>query len=128
MAVMGKTTFALPNLRGRIAPFIPRDGHLVPLGQSGGEATHALTLAEMPAHNHSLAVNSGGGTTDNPANNYLAANSEGIKHYSNSAGSNANTASIGNTGTGSSPAHNNMPPYLGIYHIICLSGYFPTRP
>ena len=79
----------------------------------------------MPAHNHSLAVNSGGGTSDNPSGNFIASNSEGIKHYSNSAGSNANVSSIGNTGGGS--PHNNMPPYLCVNFIIALFGIYPSR-
>src|SRR5205085_7875546 len=45
----GVTTFALPNLQGRI-PVHPGDG--ISLGQAGGEATHTLTVPELPSHPH----------------------------------------------------------------------------
>ena len=59
------------------------------------------------------------------AGNYMASNSEGIKQYSNSAGSSANGTSLGNAG-GSQP-HNNMPPYLCVLFVIALTGIFPSR-
>lgn len=45
----GSTTFALPDLRGRVA--IHRSDSF-PIGLSGGEVTHTLTVAEMPTHTH----------------------------------------------------------------------------
>lgn len=123
----GQNTFALPDLRSRV-PIHQGQGPGLPayvIGQSGGQESVNLTLNQMPVHNHSFAVNSNGGTSDNPASNFMASNSEGTKHYSNLAGSNANGASIGNTG-GSQP-HNNMPPYLCINFIIALEGLYPSR-
>ena len=123
----GQNTFALPDLRGRI-PIHMGTGPGLPsytLGQSGGAESITLTLNQMPIHNHSLAVNSSGGTSDNPTGNYMASNSEGFKHYSNSAGSTGNGASIVNAG-GNQP-HNNMPPYLCVNFIIALFGIFPSR-
>ncbi len=123
----GQTTFGLPDLRGRV-PLHQGQGPGLPqyvMGQSSGEVNHTLITSEIPTHNHTLSVNTNGGTSDNPTGNYMASNSEGIKHYSNSAGSNANAASIGNAG-GSQP-HNNMPPYLCVNFVIALSGIYPSR-
>jgi len=123
----GQTTFGLPDLRGRV-PLHQGQGpglSAYTMGESSGEANHTLISSEMPAHNHSLSVNTNGGTSDNPVGNFMASNSEGIKQYSNSAGSTANSSSVGNTG-GSQP-HNNMPPYLCVNFVIALSGIFPSR-
>ncbi len=123
----GRVTFALPDLRGRM-PIHQGQGpglsdHVI--GERSGEENHTLIANEMPVHNHSLAVNTSGGNIDNPTGNYMASNSEGIKQYSNTAGSNANGASIVNAG-GSQP-HNNMPPYLCVNFVIALIGIFPSR-
>jgi microcystin-dependent protein len=123
----GRTTFALPDLRGRVS-IGPDQGPGLPnysWGQSGGSNTITLTEAQLPQHNHALNVKSDMGNNDNPSGQYLASNSEGIKHYSDSAGAAASNGSIGNSG--GSQAHNNMQPYLGIYHCIAMQGVFPSR-
>lgn len=76
-------------------------------GSTGGEATHALTEAEMPAHTHSADFWSGksgdAGYTGTPATNYDSWNRPTERA----------TASVKETGGGQ--AHNNMPPYLAVY-------------
>src|SRR5437762_10556315 len=52
----GRTTFALPDLRGRV-PIHVGNGHT--LGERAGETSHTLIMSEMPAHNHLVAANSG---------------------------------------------------------------------
>lgn len=118
----GQFTFALPDLRGRIS-IHPGNGFIQ--AEMGGSVDVTLTKNTIPSHSHSLAVNSNLGNSDNPTGNFIASNSEGINHYSNSAGSNANANSIENTGAGQS--HNNMMPYLGVNHIISLFGVFPSQ-
>lgn len=123
----GRTTFGLPDFRGRV-PI--GQGHGPGLsdynwGEKSGTELVTLLTSQIPSHNHSLSVNSGAGTSDSPVNNYLASNSEGIKHYSTSGGSSANNSSIGNVG--GSQAHTNIQPYLSIYFIIALEGIFPSR-
>lgn len=123
----GQNTFALPNLQGRfpihrgLGPGLPQ----YTLGESGGQESVTLTLNQIPVHNHTLAVNTNGGSSDNPTGNYMASNSEGIKYFSSSAGSSANAGSIGITG-GSQP-HNNMPPYLCVNFIIAIEGIYPPQ-
>jgi microcystin-dependent protein len=123
----GITTFGLPDLRGRVPIHQGNGPGLTPrsIGERSGEESVTLLSSQMPIHNHTLGVNSSGGTSDNPTGNYMASNSEGIKQYSNSAGSNANSSSLGNAGGGQ--PHNNMPPSLCVIFIICLSGIFPSR-
>jgi microcystin-dependent protein len=130
----GYNTFALPDLRGRV-PIHVGSGAGPGLsnyarGQKGGTETVTLTTQHMPSHNHSanLHVNSGSGNTDNPNGNYIASNSEGIKHYSNTADSIANSGNISVTTNGSDNPHTNIQPYLGINYVIATDGLFPPRP
>jgi microcystin-dependent protein len=126
----GEVTFGLPDLRGRVPVHVGGFSGTGPglsqynLGQKGGTETVTLTPQQMPSHNHLLNVNSSGGNSNTPTNNYIASNSEGIKHYSDTAGSTANSANIGNTGGGS--AHNNIQPYQGVNYVIAIVGTFPS--
>jgi microcystin-dependent protein len=118
----GMTTFALPNLEGSVPV---HTGTAFPQGQSGGEATHLLTTAELPSHSHGVSVASGTGTAVSPANNYWA----GVKNanpYSTAAPTTTlNPATVGASGLGQ--AHDNMPPGLVLNYIIALQGIFPSR-
>lgn len=74
------------------------------VGATGGEATHKLTVAEMPSHSHGI-TNAGGLIGWSGANNLSAPQSNN--------GTITNQAKLSNAG--SSAAHNNMPPYLAVY-------------
>jgi microcystin-dependent protein len=128
----GRTSFALPDLRGRV-PVGPGSGPGLStrqLGSRSGSETTTLTTPNLPAHTHGVNVNSGEGTTSSPVSGFLASNTvEGRvavdQTYAATAGSSMAASAIANTG--SNQAVNNMQPYLGIYYIICLSGTFPSR-
>jgi microcystin-dependent protein len=118
----GQTTFALPDLRGRV-PI--HTGPSSTLGQAGGQEAHTLTQQEMPAHNHVLQ-----GSTN--ANNFVAPSNttmSGLGAVSIYAPAASLTtllpATISNTG-GSQP-HMNMQPYTVVNFIIALQGIFPSR-
>lgn len=132
----GQTTFALPDLRGRVpvgfgtGPGLPNYSQ----GEVGGEAAHTLVQQEMPAHTHALAVNNTNASTSVPAQgNAIAAPGAMVgREFVPSLGYNSaapNTVlspqSVG--AAGNSVPHNNMQPYLGLNYIICLEGIYPSR-
>jgi len=136
----GRTTFALPDLRGR-APIHAGTGSglsIVKLGSKVGTETNTLSIAQMPSHNHEatstadlkLATSTEAGEESTPANQFLAS---GNNIYIDSATANTylgglsgsvNTT-IGNSGQ--NQAVNNIQPSLGMNYIIALVGNFPSR-
>ena len=116
----GQTTFALPNLQGRI-PIHTGNGFV--LGQSGGETAHTLTLAELPQHIHTAQGASANATQPSPSGNVWAAHS--FTAYAHTANGSMAAGALSTVG-GSQP-HNNMPPYLVLNFIIALTGIFPSQ-
>lgn len=117
----GQTTFALPNLQSRV-PVHVGPGFIQ--AQTGGEETVTLNLNQIPAHTHTPEANSGGGTSNNPANNFWA-NWTGRQYSDQPPGSLMNEAAIGFSG-GSQP-HENRPPFLAVNFIIALFGVYPSQ-
>ena len=122
----GRTTFGLPDLRGRVP--VGSEGNsagpgLTPrsLGQRSGSETNTLTTTQLPAHTHGIPASSEDGEATSPVGNSMAVSDD--RNYINS--SNANMASTANTGGGQ--AVNNMPPFLAINFIIAIQGLFPSR-
>jgi microcystin-dependent protein len=127
----GKSNFALPNLQAA-APLAAGNGAgLTPrtLGEIGGEFAVSLLTTQIPQHNHGVNCLSGGGTSTSPAGTVWANDGlgRGINIYANTAGTSPAMNAAAIQPNGSSQAHNNMPPYLGIYFIIALQGIYPTR-
>lgn len=126
----GQTTFALPDLRGRV-PLHPGQGPgLAPrtLGESSGTETVTLLATQMPAHTHGLNAFNGPGTAGSPTGAVIAAPVSGAtldKAFSASSNTAMSPASIGTAG-GSQP-HDNMPPYRCVNFIIALEGIYPSR-
>ena len=123
----GRTTFQLPDLRGRTIKH-PGNGpglSTVTWGQRGGAETHTLTAAQMPSHNHNLTlgVNPGRGSFLTGSGNYV---SEAATIFTDStSGTVADTAIISNNG--GNQLFDMRNPYLGIYVSIALLGIFPSR-
>lgn len=117
----GQTTFALPNLQGRVG--VSQGSNYVQ-GQTGGEMNHTLNQSEIPQHTHQVMCNSGAGTALNPGGALPAANAD-VVQYSNSAGVNLSPQAVQTTGK--SQPHTNMAPYLVVNFCIALQGIFPSR-
>lgn len=127
----GRTTFALPDLRGRV-PLACNPTY--PIGNSGGVEAVTVTAGQLPGHNHTvagtsslatknaaqvnglLAAGATGGIAGAPANAYAAASSP-VALDPNSLGS-----------AGGSGAHSNVQPSLVVNFCIALTGLYPARP
>ena len=126
----GQTTFALPDLRGRIPVHQGQGPGLTnrTMGEVAGEQAHTLISTEMPMHNHLFMTSNVAGALGTPNGNFLAGSSDAAVaalYRPTSDGSTLNPQSIGLAG-GNQP-HNNMQPYLVISFSIALEGIFPSR-
>lgn len=129
----GISTFALPNLQGRV-PIQAGQGPGLSarnLGEAGGETVVTLTDSQLPRHDHAIGANwaDGLGTTAAPAGNFLATPLAGgtvVKAYSPV--SNTTMAVANNSNDATIQPHNNIQPYLAVNFIIALQGIFPSRP
>ncbi len=127
----GQTTFALPDLRGRVPVGTGQGPGLsnITLGEVAGEENHTLILTEMPQHNHAATAPAAATSdTATPASNKApgpVSLGAGVSNAFGTASTNLAPPTIGVAG-GSQP-HNNMQPYLGMNYIICLQGIFPSR-
>lgn len=117
----GQTTFALPDLRGRV-PMHVGGGHNSQ-GESAGQTVHTLAISEMPAHTHPVIASAATADTNAAPNNFWASGGQQI--YSNTLDTVMNPALTNNVG-GSQP-HENRSPFLTLTFIIALLGIFPSR-
>jgi len=118
----GRTSFALPDLRGRTPMSV---GDRFNQGQKGGEETHTVTNAEMPSHTHTAQASSL--VTDTPlsAGKLLADTAPAELYASPENLTPMKSGTVANVGGGQS--HNNMQPYLVVNFCIALQGLFPSR-
>lgn len=108
-------------------------GHTVTQGEKSGAETHALSINEIPSHNHSVTATGDQGSDSNISgmigmpNNVLASQARRGEPFYSAAG--ALTAMHNNTisNTGDGQAHNNMQPCLTINFAIAIQGLFPSR-
>jgi microcystin-dependent protein len=118
----GESTFALPDLRGRI-PLHQGNGFI--LAETGGAEEITLTVQQIPAHSHPLLAMGSAGNTATPTGAVLAQTDGTITPYiADAPNLNLNAGAIGSVG-GSQP-HTNFQPYLCVDFIISLFGIFPS--
>jgi microcystin-dependent protein len=117
----GRTTFGLPDLRGRVPTHV---GAGLTLGEKAGQEAHTLIASEMPAHNHVVNGSSTAGNSAPPSNN-LFASTPSLIYNQPGAATTLQPDTISNTG-GSQP-HENRQPYLVLNVIIALQGIFPSQ-
>jgi microcystin-dependent protein len=118
----GRSTFALPELRGRLPLHF---GNGFTLAETGGVETVTLTVPQIPAHSHPLLATTSIATQQNVSPNVLAQASL-FNPYINVAPTAAMAPQTGGT-TGGSQPHNNFQPYLCVDFIISLFGIFPSQ-
>ena len=122
----GRTTFGLPDFRGRVPVHTGQGPGLAnyPMGMKSGVETVTLITPQLPQHTHT-ALASNNGVSDNPSNNYWANTTTGKAYTAPPPAVQMNPGTIGQTG-GTMP-HSNMIPYLVVSYIICLYGIYPSR-
>ncbi|MES2812430.1 MAG: tail fiber protein [Bacteroidota bacterium] len=124
----GRTTFALPDLRGR-APMHHGQGpglSTVYLGEMNGQSTVTLDVSQMPSHTHNVNAVTDEGNQSTPSGN-LYANTKALdKEYSNASPNTTMNAQMIQPAGGNQP-FNNMQPYNTVNYVICLYGIFPPR-
>ena len=131
----GRTTFGLPDLRGRTPLGMGTGIGLHPkfMGEKGGWESIPLTLYQMPSHNHTLEVNNAHGTAPLPEGKFIASTfkpgrgTEAIESnsFSDAPDNYLNQGTI--SSVGSNHPHSNMQPYLGLNYLIALDGPYPPR-
>lgn len=118
----GRTTFALPDLRGRMPLHAGTGPGLSArrLGEKGGAEQVTLTDAQMPHHTHSILFAPVEGDPNKPNHAVL----ETSKAFTSA----DHTGAVKALGAeGSDQPHENLPPYLGLHAVIALRGNFPAR-
>jgi len=125
----GRTTFGLPDLRGRI-PLHAGTGPGLSnrrLGAKGGAEAVTLSAAQTADHTHPVQASSQAGTSTNPAGSYPAAVSLEARYASSSPTTQMNGGAITpDQGAGGLP-HDNLQPYQCVHFIIALFGVYPSR-
>ncbi len=139
----GRTTFALPDLRGRVV-IHPGQGPGLSshrLGEKGGQENVTLTVDQMPSHTHKLdysfprvdSENKGAAMALPEAKSLKSAD---IQPMRESVTKTAKAEQMMGKATavpsavkpaGGDQPHDNMPPYLVINYIICVNGVYPSR-
>lgn len=117
----GESTFALPDLRGRIPLHF---GNGFTLAETGGVETVTLTVSQIPAHSHPLLASSASANQTNPTSNLLAKPDKNLYRPGPSA---VAMSPLAVSSTGGSQPHNNFQPYLCVDFIISLFGIFPSQ-
>lgn len=119
----GQSTFALPDMRGRLPM---HQGNGAVLAETGGVESVTLTAQQTPKHNHAIVCSTAAGAQNNPDGQVIAASSSilmFIQDQPDSTLNNPNAVSI----VGGSQPHDNFQPYLCVNFIISLFGIFPHQ-
>ncbi len=131
----GRTTFGLPDLRGR-SPIHTGQGPGLSdyiLGSRGGAEEVTLITSEIPSHNHigEVHVSRTDATTRSPAGAYFARTDQNTLAYEENTppqtGDTMNAGTVTTQNTGGSQPHYNLPPYLTLNWCVALQGLFPSR-
>jgi microcystin-dependent protein len=118
----GQSTFALPDLRGRI-PVHQGNGSI--LAETGGAEDITLTVNQIPAHSHPLLASTNTAQQTQLTGQVLANSATALMYIEDTAATPLSPNAI--TGVGGSQPHTNFQPYLCVDFIISLFGIFPSQ-
>ena len=125
----GRTTFALPDLRGRIPIHLGSGPGLTPrsIGSRGGSEDETLNINQLPAHNHAFQASTDTAVSGYPAGQLVADTSPASVY--NNAGADTTVSMPANAveTIGGSQSHTNVMPFQCVNFIIALFGVFPSR-
>ena len=123
----GRTTFGLPDLRGRI-PIDQGKGPILTdrkLGQKGGTETVTISTNQLPSHTHPMHGTAEIGADPSPSGNALASTQVISPYFVEAQSENMAASVIKATGGGQS--HTNLMPTLCINFVVATSGIYPSR-
>ncbi len=123
----GRTTFGLPELRGRVPIHAGSGPGLSPrrLGAKSGSEKETLTVNQIPSHTHPLEASNNLADTASPAGKVLGQQSTVTLYRTTAPDANMATSAISHLG--GSRSHTNVQPFLCINYIIALFGIYPSR-
>ena len=124
----GRTTFGLPDMRGRIPIHAGSGPGLSPrsLGSKAGEENVTLITNQLPSHTHTMQASLDPGSETNPSGN-LTASDLAVDAYFSNPPSTAGLASDAITSVGGSRPHTNLQPFICVNFIVALVGIYPSR-
>lgn len=122
----GQSTFALPDLRGRLPVHVGSGQNFQFLGIRGGTETVTLTTTQIPGHAHAAVCGAGGGDSGSPVGKFWSTDPAGnTAAYNETYGATMAAGALASAGGGQ--PHDNMKPYLCVNFIISLFGVFPSQ-
>lgn len=124
----GRTTFGLPDMRGRIPVHAGSGPGLSTrkLGAKGGSEKVTLVSGQLPSHNHTTGATATTASSGDPAGR-VPANTTPTNIYATGLATTGTLASAAVSSTGGSLSHTNLMPYLCVHFIIALFGIYPSR-
>lgn len=127
----GRTTFALPNMVGRVPIHMGQGPGLSNrnLGEIGGAESVRLTPGDLPAHSHALTGSMNAASTNIPAGNVpaQAAANVYVRNPPAQALLPLNDGTVSPGGSSDTQAHSNLMPYLCVTFMIAVKGIYPSR-
>ena len=127
----GRTTFALPDMRGRV-PIHPGQGPGLSnyvQGPGGGAQNVTLTVNNLPAHSHSGTIKAKNGQPDetNPGGGYPSTLNNSTEGYADASNTTMAADAIQTVNTGNGQSFSIVQPYCAVQFIVALQGIFPSR-
>lgn len=127
----GRTTFGLPDLRGRVPMHAGNGNGLTnrPLGQKSGSEETTIAVANLPAHSHTAVshADSNVAVSDSPKGAVPARNAASTPQFSSEENAELKSGAVTIEETGGGQPVSTMQPFLVLNYIIALQGIFPPR-